>query len=623
MARTRRASHRDLDSEYPTESRVVQIADKNDVESPLWWVNRLYRQMQDRLRFINVYDDYYRGEFPLPWLAPQAEEEFRRIMSMSRANYCGLVVDAMVERMHVEGFRIDSGADEARERALTPSMPSAQVTGSIGAAAQGKTMNSMAKGALGATSVANSPAKASAVMSKPSGSGGGINNTPNGDRNASVASASGPGALGTTKSSGFVGTTIGEADRETWRIWQANNMDGLFDQAMLESAINGVSYLMIAPNNEDEKTPHIWVEHPSQCIIEYQPGTQRHKVAAGLKVWEDDWSGLINATLYLPGKIYKYQARRPTSGSGDVITAKWEPRTVQDEAWPAETELDYVPIFELSNNPRMLSGGRSELADVLDSQDRITKTLADRLMTQDYGAFPQKWATGWPETDVDGNPNKKIDIGRDRIVTTDTPETKFGQFSASDMKGYMEAKTADVQDMAARTRTPAQYLLGDFNNVNGETLKASEYGLVSKVRQRMRSLDDALEEAIRRLREMAGIETDDDVTMEVVWRNPEFKTEGEQVDALTKMSTLGVPQQALWERWGASPPEIQRWSEMQQQLAQQQAEQDAMTLLADSYRKNATDGGATAGSGSKSSGGQSAPATAGQNGSGSSARSAR
>lgn len=618
--RRRHASNRELDSEYPTEGRVVQIADKQDVESPLWWVNRLYNQLQERLRWINIYDDYYRGEFPLPWLAPQAEEEFRRIMSMSRANYCGLVIDAMVERMHVEGFRIDSGASEGRERALTPSMPSAQVTGSIGAAAQGKTMNSMARGALGApTSVANSPAKASASLSKPSGSSGGVNNAPNGDRNAS-AGPSGPGSVGTTKSGGFMGTTIGEADRETWRIWQANNMDGLFDQAMLEAAINGVSYLMVAPNDEDSKTPHIWVEHPSQCIIEHKPGTQRHEVAAGLKVWEDDWTGMIHATLYLPGKIFKYQARKPRSGS-DITPAKWEPRTVADEQWPAETSLDFVPIFELANNPRLLSGGRSELADVLDCQDRITKTIADRLMTQDYGAFPQRWATAWPEADADGNPNRKIDIGQDRLITTDIAETKFGQFSAADMKGYMEAKQEDVHDIAARTRTPAQYLLGEFNNVNGETLKASESGLIAKVRQRMRALDDVLEEAIRRLREMAGIDTDDDITMEVVWRNPEFKTEGEQVDALTKMSTLGVPQQALWERWGASPPEIQRWSEMQAQQQQMQAEQDAMMLLADSYRKNQTEGGPTAGSGSKGSGGQSAPRTPAQNGSGSSARS--
>ena len=148
----------------------------------------------------------------------------------------------------------------------------------------------------------------------------------------------------------------------------------------------------------------------------------------------------------------------------------------------------------------------------------------------------------------------------------------------------MLAKKEDVTDMAARTRTPAQYLLGEFSNVNGETLKASESGLVAKVRQRIRGVDDELERAILKVREMAGLESSDRVTVEIVWRNPEFKTEGELVDSLQKMSALHVPDQALWERWGATPPEIERWGLMQQQQQQQAAEQDAMTLLADTYR---------------------------------------
>jgi hypothetical protein len=83
---------------------------------------------------------------------------------------------------------------------------------------------------------------------------------------------------------------------------------------------------------------------------------------------------------------------------------------------------------ELPNNPRLLTGGISELADVIDVQDRINKTIADRLITQDFGAFPQKWATGYPEEDSQGNSVAPIDIGRDRIVTTDIAETKFGQW---------------------------------------------------------------------------------------------------------------------------------------------------------------------------------------------------
>lgn len=144
--------------------------------------------------------------------------------------------------------------------------------------------------------------------------------------------------------------------------------------------------------------------------------------------------------------------------------------------------------------------------------------------------------------------------------------------------------------MAARSRTPAQYLLGEFSNVNGETLKASESGLVAKVRQRMRGHDDPTESAVRLARNLAGETVKDDVTMEIIWQNPEFRTEGELVDALTKMRTLNVPEEALWERWGASPQEIERWKALNEEAAQKAAQMDATALLADQYRKAATGG---------------------------------
>lgn len=520
--------------------------------SPLWWVHRLYSKLMDRLTYLNIFDNYYTGDFPMPWIHEDAEDEFRRVLRMGRANYCGLIVDAQVERMAVEGFRIDTGKSVAEEDAnLGPVIPSPNVTGSIGAAAQGKALN---------PSVV-----ASAV-------------------------AAIKGSVGVSKTSQYTQTTIGEADRETWRIWQANNMDTLFDQAILESAINGMSYLMVAPNDDDPKTPKMWVEHPAECIVEHVPGSNRSKVAAGLKVWNDDWNRVINATLYVVEDdqlhIYKYYAEKPRTVR--ILWApEWLPRTVDDEQWPAvSADVDIVPIFELPNNPRMLSGGRSELYDIIDTQDRIVKTIVDRLITQDFGAFPQKWASGLPDTDASGNPNAKIDVGQDRMITSDAAETKFGQFAATDLAGFIQAKQEDIRDMAARTRTPAQYLLGEFSKANGETLKASESGLVAKVRQRMRGMDDPLEAAIRFARQLAGTVISDDVTMEVVWRNPEFRTEGEVVDALTKMSTLGVPQQALWERWGASPPEIERWTQMQVEYQKQQAAADATSLLADSVRRN-------------------------------------
>src|SRR5664279_6368011 len=84
-----------------------------DPLSPEWWVARLFKRLMARQDRIRRFDAYYRGEHPLPWLAPQAVTEFRRILRMTRANYMGLVVDAQVERMHIEGFRLgEQDADE-------------------------------------------------------------------------------------------------------------------------------------------------------------------------------------------------------------------------------------------------------------------------------------------------------------------------------------------------------------------------------------------------------------------------------------------------------------------------------------------------------------------------------
>jgi hypothetical protein len=438
--------------------------------TPLWWVNRLDKAMRDRNQHsystgqldrlsIAELDDYYRGRpSRLPWLPQQARDEFFRLMSLTKSNYMGLVVDATAERLSVDGFRIGDGA---------------------------------------------------------------------------------------------------EADGDTWDIWQYNNFDNDSDQAILEALITGQSYVLVAPNPDEGGMPLLYAEHPSQAIVEYVPGTGRRQRAAALKVWCDDWTGLLMATLYLPDGLYKFSAPESTSGVGGI---QWQPRTVRGENWPAPNPLGEVPLIELTNNPRLLTGGVSEIADVVGVQDRICKTLADRMMTQDFGAFPQKWASGYPDEDASGQPNR-IDIGRNRMITSEVAETRFGQWDPAPLDPYSAAKREDVKDIASRTRTPAQYLLGEMSNVNGETLKAAESGLVSKVRQRQRSYGEGLEAVVRLGRRIAGL-GDGTETIETIWRNPEFRTEGELVDALVKMATIGVPHEALWERWGASPLEIQRWRDM-------------------------------------------------------------
>ena len=71
-----------------------------------------------------------------------------------------------------------------------------------------------------------------------------------------------------------------------------------------------------------------------------------------------------------------------------------------------------------------------------------------------------------------------------------------------------------------------------------------------------------------------------DVGAEVVWRDFETRSEGQRVDALVKMRTLGVPLEVLWERWGASPQEIERWKAIAATEAAQAPEVAYARLLA-------------------------------------------
>jgi hypothetical protein len=408
--------------------------------SPEWWVKRLYKKLSEQAAEAAWFNDYYTGNHPLPFVAPQARDEFKRLVQMTRSNVMGLVCDATAERLSVEGFRF--GLDEP-------------------------------------------------------------------------------------------------ADADTWRIYQANNLDTDTDVAWLEALIAKASYFHVAPNPKDPTTPHIWVEHASQAIVEHEPGTNRRVRKAGLKVYTDDWTGQLHAVLQLDGYIYKFKADAPKAGT--QANPVWTEREVKGEQPNGQRKnpLEVVTLIEAPNNPRLLTGGISELYDVTDIQDRINKTLFDRLQTQEFGVDPQKWAKAFPDEDDDGNPNV-VEFGRNRMVTTNIAETAFGNFAVAPLSPYLEAKKEDVKDIASRTRTPAQYLLGEMSNVNGETLKASESGLISKVKQRQRPYGEALEETMRLARRAANLPDKTDAQMETIWRDPQYRTEGERTDAVIKRLQSGI-----------------------------------------------------------------------------------
>lgn len=356
----------------------------------------------------------------------------------------------------------------------------------------------------------------------------------------------------------------GGADPDAWRMYQFNQLDSGSGQVHLEAFINAVSYVTVAPNPDDPANPFMVPEHPAQMIVECDPAMPRRRLAAWKK-WADDTGPRpeLHGVLYLPDGIFKVRAPYI---EGNTNRPLWAPREVVGEDWPAPNPLGAVPVVPFLNKPRLMGGPRSEIDGVTDTQDRINETLFLRHMAVQYAAFRQRWAAGVPldvdeETGLPRNPFP--DAATNSLFIAESEHARFGEFNQTDLAGYLGAVKDDVTAIAAQTHTPPHYLLGEMVNLSAEALKAAEAGLISKVRRRMVSFGESWEEVWGLAFRAAGDdERADTVDAEVIWRNPEFRTEGETVDALVKMATLGVPREALWERWGASPQEIERWKTM-------------------------------------------------------------
>jgi hypothetical protein len=426
--------------------------------APAWWLARLYGQITARQPDVTRCEDYVAGDHPPTLGTATYRREFNLMLAAVRDNWMELVVDAVEERLHVDGFRI--GDDPA-------------------------------------------------------------------------------------------------GDTDAWTIWQRNQLDADSELAHHAALATGYAYALVWA--DDNGRPQITIEHPSQVIVAYAAGSRRLRAAA-LKLWRDDTADREYATVYLPDGLWRYERRLPHHNAG---TTDWVPRRDDPEV---HNPLGVVPVVEFANRPKLLRGARSEIASVMSTQDQINKLVCDMLVAAEFGAYRQRWAVG-VEIPTDPDTGEELMPWRhaiDRLWTSGSDDTKFGEFSETDLRNYVAAIENRVQSLASRTRTPPHYLLGSTGSFpSGESLKATETGLIAKVRSRQRHFGEAWEEVIRLAFAVTGDERRDAWAAETIWADPESRTESEHVDALGKLrQMLQVPLEQLWSDAGYTPQQIGRFRQM-------------------------------------------------------------
>ena len=341
------------------------------------------------------------------------------------------------------------------------------------------------------------------------------------------------------------------ADDAAWEIWQRNSLDSESDMAHTDAIKLGTTYALVGP--DDDGKALIQVEAADKAIVAVDPAQGKRRLA-GLRHWIDEW-GVAHAAVYLPDSVSWW--RRESEH------ARWEADTMSSGSNP----LGVVPLIPLANAPTLSDRlGRSDIIRVIPLQNAVNKLCGDMIVASEFAAYPQRWATGLdiPEHPVTGKPMTADFLGgAERVWAVPDENAKFGNFAVSDLSIYVRAIEMLIQHVAAQTRTPPHYLLGAMGSFpSGESLKATETGLVAKVKRKMLSFGEGWEEALRIAFAVEGdMQKAQEVDAEVIWANPESRIVGETVDAATKLASIGVPRPALWEYIGASPQQIARWRE--------------------------------------------------------------
>lgn len=360
------------------------------------------------------------------------------------------------------------------------------------------------------------------------------------------------------------------ADQDAWAIWQANGLDSASGMAHTDALVMGETSAIVWAGPDRE--PLITVEHPNEVLVEYVAGSRTLRAAA-IKVFTD-MDGAELATLYLPDGVYKWRRSGRSgatslfmpSGYGTFTSAatSWVPREVPGETWPLANPLGVVPVVPLRNRPRLLVPCMSELRGVIPVQAGVNKLVADMLVASEFAAYRQRWATGM-DIPVDPETNQPIEAFKmavSRFMIGEDPETRFGDLSATDLENFVKAIELLVQHIASQTRTPPHYFYLSGQFPSGESIKSAETGLVAKSARQAKHFGEAWEEIVRLGFAVKGDKRSTLVTAETIWGDMESRSESEHVDALVKLSALGVPNEILWERAGFGPTEILRMKAM-------------------------------------------------------------
>lgn len=342
------------------------------------------------------------------------------------------------------------------------------------------------------------------------------------------------------------------------KSWEANDLEEKIDEAFTGSSVAGLHFMMVGPDGPGG-FPMVTTEHCDQVAVELDPRTGQP--IAGLYRWqEESLAGptFDRAVLFVadipgiadrrpgPCRVYEWDWTSNRMVETDPL-GDWSRLIAEDPSLPS------VPFVPMLTNPRK-GVGMSDLKQIKPALDGANQFATNMMGAGEHHATGRKYAIGVDQSDfVDeaGNqvPLWKVAMGdvwavphpKDDGLGSTPPETKVGQFAASDLRNFHESLKAIAQIAMSKYGLPPLYMgYASDNPASAEAIQFSLERLVLRATKRQLWWGGACRRSAKIQWAIMGNNPIDISGLEAKWRNPATPTMASKMDAAVKAVSAGI-----------------------------------------------------------------------------------
>lgn len=364
-----------------------------------------------------------------------------------------------------------------------------------------------------------------------------------------------------------------------WAGWRANRMASRQHGINRSTIKYGCAYVSVLPGRIaiQDKTTSMIMDSSMPVVTPFSPRKMTALYADDIC---DEWP-IIAVTEYMiadrtaPGKLRRLV--KILDDTNQYILTGSMGAAPSKLVWPAQDDpilcgqpvvaahgMGICPVVRFTYEADLDADTDAvgEVEPLISLQDQVNFHTFNGLLAEQFSAFRQRWATGMVPVDEKGRQANLFKPGSDRLWVGESTDTRFGEFSESNLGAISNLREDSIRHMATISQLPPYHLLGSLINLSADALSAARDGLDRKSQQLQEIMSDPYRNVLRLISLAAGDQDGwNDLYGQVIWRDTSARSFAATIDGLGKAAQmLGVPAAELWRRIpGVTAEDVAVW----------------------------------------------------------------